>query len=215
MLFKLLAKLLFKASIPLILIAGLFTYGLYLKGGDPAAMWKSAGSGFMAQAGKLVAGVKSDASQAAEKVGNAASGGLQGLDSSAGGMTQVFTWKDAEGVTHYSTEAPEGVQTRKMSVNPDQNVLAPIKIAKPVIAKHKESEGTAEAVATDARPRRDERASDSGTQDQGYSDPALQELADQFGGDLPGVVGQVLSTQSKDGSAGLNPNQLLKMLQAK
>ena len=214
MLFKILAKLLFKASIPLILIAGLLTYGLHLQGGDPAALWKSAGSGFMAQAGKLIAGVKKDASQAADKMGNAASGGLQGLDSSTGGMTQVFTWKDSEGITHYSTEAPEGVQTRKMSVNPDQNVLAPIKIAKPVLAKRNESEGTADAVGT-TKARSDDRASDSDKQDQGYSDPAVQELADQFGGDLPGVVGQVLSTQSKDGSTGLGPNQLLKMLQAK
>jgi len=41
---KLVLKLLFKACLPLVAVAGILSYGLYLKGGDPMKMWSSVAS---------------------------------------------------------------------------------------------------------------------------------------------------------------------------
>ena len=185
-----------------------------MKGGYPAAMWKNAGSGFVAQLGSMFSGVKDDASRAAATVSQAAENGLGSVSPASGSSREVFTWKDADGVTHFSSVAPNGEQSTMMRVNPDQNVLAPIEVPKAAEVVKNDSVRTVKTSESDSIASRSADASDTRNDVEGYSDPAVQEVADQLGGDLPGVVGKILSSQSGDDSGTLNPNQLIKMLQS-
>ncbi len=213
MLLRIMAKLLLKATFPLLIIAGLFTYGVYMKGGDPSAMWKNAGSGIATQFGSLFSGVKEDAGRAAATVSRAAEGGLGAVAPGASSSRKVLTWRDENGVTHFGTVAPVGVQSTTVSVNPDQNVLAPVKVTEvpKVVQKRATDSGrrvteSASSVGIDTSSEQEEAGS--------YSDPAVQDVADQLGGELPGVVGKILSSQSGEGAGSVNPKQLIKMLQS-
>ena len=213
MLLRIMAKLLLKATFPLLIIAGLFTYGVYMKGGDPSAMWKNAGSGIVTQFGSLFSGVKEDAGRAAATVSRVAEDGLGVATPGASSSRKVMTWKDENGVTHFGTVAPVGVQSTTVSVNPDQNVLAPVKVTEVPQAVKKKTTESGRRVAESAS--NDELDTSSGQEEsEGYSDPAVQDVADQLGGELPGVVGKILSSQSGDDAGSVNPKQLIKMLQS-
>lgn len=215
MVFKLIGKLLFKATIPFVIIAGLISYGMYSKGGDPMAMWKGFGSGVTDQLATMFSNVKDDASNAADAVANAANvGPVDSIAAKIGGSkrTQMFTWKDANGVTNYSTVAPNDADSKKMSVNPNLNVMAPVVVPKPMKVGRSESKERFEAsqgTQTMGGSRKERRQGEKHE----YADPAMQDVADELGGELPGVVGQILSTQGGAGSDALNPAQLLRMLQ--
>ena len=216
MVFKLIAKLLFKATIPFAIIAGLISYGVHSKGGDPMAMWKGFGSGITDQ----LAGMYSKARDGASNVANAVAdkvdvGPVDAIAAKVGGSkrTKVFTWKDANGVTQYSNIAPNDVESRIMSVNPNMNVMAPVLAPKPIEVSSNESEeeieeGSQNVLSPSAS--RNDRKKDKKKE---YGDPAVQEVADQLGGDLPGVLGQIMSTQGGENAGGLNPTQLIKILQ--
>lgn len=125
MLWRLVARLLFKACVPLVAIAGVLTYGVYLRGGDPSAMWSSVVERGLGQFDKLFANVQDDTSRAVGAI-------TRGVNSvaaehQAGALTQVFTWKDDDGVTHYSTSLPDGVVAGTVMVDPNVNVLAPVR----------------------------------------------------------------------------------------
>lgn len=214
MLLRILAKLLFKATIPLFLIAGIFTYGYYMKGGDPASLWAGAGSGVMKQLSSLFSGVKDDASRAAASVSQVAGDGLGAVNSDKSVNRKVYTWTDADGVTHYSSVAPNGTQSATVSVNPDQNVMAPIKVPKvPEVVKN-ESVSKVKVTQNKSKPGASSDFSDLQGEASDYADPEVQDVADQLGGELPGVVGKILSSQSGDGAGSINPKQLIKMLQS-
>ncbi|MFT6640528.1 MAG: hypothetical protein ACJAUZ_001525 [Flavobacteriaceae bacterium] len=215
MVFKLIGKLLFKATIPFVIIAGLISYGVYSKGGDPLAMWKGIGSGVTDQFAAMFSKVKDDASNAVEVVADVASVGS--VDSTSAKIegsksTQLFTWKDANGVTYYSTIAPIDADSKKMLVNPNMNVMAPVLAPKPVKVSRSESEERFDQPLNGLSPSSARNRREKG-ENQEYSDPAAQDVADQLGGELPGVVGQILSTQGGAGSDAINPAQLLGMLQ--
>ncbi|MGQ7847871.1 DUF4124 domain-containing protein [Granulosicoccus sp. 3-233] len=190
MLWRLVAKILLKACVPLLAIAGVLSYGVYLRGGDPAALWQSVAARSLDQFDKLFAGVRDDASRAAGAIGRSAAG--VATASEAEGRTTVFTWKDADGVTHYSTVRPQGVAAGTVSVDPNVNVLAPVRPAVPEPAIESASSTSREAVTEDSAAT------------------------------LPGVAGQVLATRepaqssrdNADQPSGLDPAQLLRMLQA-
>lgn len=215
MVFKLIGKLLFKATIPFAIIAGLISYGMYSKGGDPMAMWKGFGSGITDQLATMFSKARDDASTAAQAVADVANvGPVDAIAAKVGGSkrTKVFTWKDANGVTQYSSIAPNGVESRKMSVNPNMNVMAPVLAPKPIEVSSSESLEEMEESQNALSPSsaRNERKKDKQKE---YGDPAVQDVANQLGGDLPGVLGQILSTQGGENGGGLNPTQLMKMLQ--
>jgi hypothetical protein len=215
MVFKLIGKLLFKATIPFIIIAGLISYGMYSKGGDPLAMWKGFGSGVTDQLAAMFSKVKDDASNAADVVADVTNVGSEGSITEKIGRaksTQLFTWKDANGVTNYSTIAPIDADSKKIRVNPNMNVMAPVFAPKPVKVLRSESEERLDEPLNSLSPSSARRGRKNGAT-QKYSDPAVQDVADQLGGELPGVVGQILSTQGGAGSDALNPAQLLRMLQ--
>lgn len=206
MLWRLVARLLFKACLPLVAIAGVLTYGVYLRGGDPGALWSSVAERSLGQFDRLFAGVQEDTSRAAGAIARSATsmvGSGEGGGARSGarsGLTEVFTWKDVNGITHYSNSPPEGVASgtvaRTVRVDPNTNVLAPVR-----------------APATAMAERRDGNA---------LGDEAQTGDSD---GPLPGVAGQVLATRQpaganpdakadKDALPGVDPAQLLRMLQS-
>lgn len=190
MLWRLVAGLLFKACLPLIAVAGVLTYGSYLRGGDPGALWKSVAGRGADQISSLYSGVREDASRAAATFSRQATDTTD-TSSGGGGLIEVYTWVDADGVTHYSSSSPTGIDAVTLSVDPNVNVLAPV------------------------------HAPESSAPDTASAD-ASSELADEFGGRLPGVAGQVLSgrePQSRpagdpEPGAAVDPSQLLRMLQS-
>ncbi|MFK7852837.1 MAG: DUF4124 domain-containing protein [Granulosicoccus sp.] len=222
MLWRLVAKLSFKAMVPLIAVAGVFTYGVYMRGGDPAAMWKSIASGSVERAVAVFSGVQNDASRAVGTLSSAAS-----AENGSGKLerTQVFTWQDADGVTHYSTSAPEHVSAQTMTVNPNVNVVAPVRA--PVIARRDTNErgsgqssgedesfqpaGNSDNTEASSRQRRSGRQSDQSKADS----EAIAEVKKELGGTLPGVAGQFRSGESDSGGgSGIDPSQLMRMLQS-
>ena len=217
MVFSMVGKLLLKATIPFVIIAGVISYGMYSKGGDPMAMWKGFGSGISEQLAGMFSNAKDDASNVAGAVADVANGGTMGSVAAklgASKRTQVFSWKDANGVTNYGTVAPAGANSTELSINPNRNVMAPVEAPKSVRVRSSGSNGRMEDTADDLSPSaaRNQRQGASGER-QTFSDPAVQEVADQLGGELPGIAGQILSTQGNKNGAGLDPMQLLKMLQ--
>ena len=189
MLWRLIAKLMFKACVPLILIAGVLTYGVYLRGGDPGALWKGIAGRASDQAVSLFSGMGDDASRAASALGRGAAAAT-GAGSGTGtqnGLTQVYTWKDASGVTHYSSAEPAGVRATSVSVDPNVNVLAPV-IAPKVTDTHE----PADSESAEGLP--------------GVAGQVLSTRSDrQRGGDG--------ASDSSSGAA-LDPAQLLRMLQS-
>jgi hypothetical protein len=212
MVFKLIGKLLFKATIPLLIVAGLFTYGMSTRGGDPVAMWKGFGSNVMDQLASLFSEAKDDAATAAAAVAKVGEGSTGIAEITGSKRTKIFTWKDANGVTQYSNVAPSDFDSKKLSINPNTNVMAPVEVPEPVKVTRSESEATGKEsknVLSPTASRKERKGGDGSS----YSDPAVQDVANQLGGELPGVVGQILSTQGAEGGKALNPAQLLKMLQ--
>ncbi len=194
MLWRLVAKLLLKATVPLIAIAGLFTYGVYTRGGDPAALWTNIASRGVSQFTALISGVQNDSRQVVNALSDTVGQPIVGDSAS---HTSVFTWQDADGVTHYSTSAPEGIEAQALSINPDVNVLAPVPA--PSVAPKSASGQIRQGSAQQTRE-------------------SSAQVAQELGGTLPGVAGQVLSNSSdvraeSSGSA-MDPQQLLKMLQS-
>jgi len=128
----LIGKLLFKAMVPLVLMIGVMSYGVHLRGGDPLAILQGIGSGI---GGRVMASAES----AADDVRNGARDGAGAIGvlsaQGADGRSRVFSWQDADGVTHYSTEAPDQGATavRTLSIDPDVNVLAPVRAPAPVV----------------------------------------------------------------------------------
>ncbi len=59
---------------------------------------------------------------------------------------QIFKWKDAQGVWHFSSNAPEGVGAERVSIRHSQTVLAPE--VKPAVT----GEGGNAAAPTTTRP---------------------------------------------------------------
>lgn len=189
MFWRLLAKLMFKACVPLILLAGVLTYGFYLRGGDPGALWKGIAGKASAQVASLFSGARDDVSQAASALSRSAADTV-GSDDGRSGLTQVFTWKDASGMTHYSTTRPTGVSATSVRVDPNVNVLAPVRAPVPMV-----------------RPANGAESS-------------VGDVDHETGASMPGVAGQVLSTRSERqagseaSGATIDPAQLLRMLQA-
>lgn len=140
MLLKIITKLLFKATLPLIMVAGALSYGLYARGGDPGALLGSIGAGIGNQISTSVSSASQNAqsvlSRAGENARNAIAqtGNTDTTLEAASGQVQIYTWKDADGITHYSSEPTQNSSSlQTITVNPNVNVLAPVRA--PVASK--------------------------------------------------------------------------------
>lgn len=115
MLSGMIARLLLKALLSLVVLLGMASYGMYLSGGDPQALWQ-----------RLAAGALDSVGESADRVGermSAPARALTGRDEPAG---QVWTWRDADGLAHYANAPPDGVEATPIRLAPDVNVLAPL-----------------------------------------------------------------------------------------
>jgi len=207
MLTRLVAKLLFKACVPLIAVAGMATYGVYLKGGDPASLWKHLASGSIDQAANLFTKARDDAGDLATK--------LTAADNShsSSGRTQVYTWVDENGQKHFGTTAPAGMSAQLMSIDPNVNVLAPVRApTQPSQSNAFQSRVNTgqRSEVTDTRQGSAAHATASGST---QSAQAVRQLEEEMGEPLPGIAGKILSTGRGSGNA-LDPSQLIQLIQS-
>lgn len=111
MLTKLVFKILLKATIPLVCIVGVMSYGLYARGGDPAALFS-----------KLVAGSFQSAKSSVQGAGQSLqSASPVSLPSS---KTTVYKWVDNEGNTQFGSAPPDGVNASSKTYNNNANLMA-------------------------------------------------------------------------------------------
>jgi|GEM_PF-5163991 len=81
--------------------------------------------------------------------------------SEAAGKAVIFTWRDADGITHFSQTAPSGVTSRTVTIDPNVNVLAPVRapsIGETETPGAASSARAADVIADDLRDLRDLRA---------------------------------------------------------
>jgi hypothetical protein len=225
MLLKIITKLLFKATLPLIAISGVLTYGAYLQGVDTGAIWKKVGSGLGAQFNDSVASVRHGAGSALSKVSDTGSAALSNASSlsasqhPAPGSGQLYKWVDSNGVTHYGSEPPAGLNAQTMQVNPDMNVVASV----PRTGRQSSGDASRKQPANVARSgarsgselaNKPERREMPGFNSTAVSS-AVADLEAETGEPLPGIAGHLLSGNSDIAGAAnkLNPAELIRLLQ--
>ena len=118
MLVKLIFKLLFKATIPIVAVVGVMSYGYYMKGGDPGAV-------FAKIVDNTVQNAKSSVKDAGSSIQTASP------VSTAASKTTVYQWKDENGVTVFGQRAPDDVAATTMVINNNENVVASQKAREP------------------------------------------------------------------------------------
>jgi len=108
---KLIFKILLKATVPVVAVVGLMSYGMYMKGGDPGAMFK-----------KLVGNSIQSAKSSVQGAGNS----LQSASPVAlpGSKTTVYQWVDEYGVTQFGSKPPEGVASSAKTYDNNANLMA-------------------------------------------------------------------------------------------
>jgi len=191
MLWRIVGKLLLKATVPLLLVLGVLSYGHYLRGGDPGALWKGvADSG----ASRFLGALNGTLDGAKRGAGAAVSSMRSDSVVETAEKSEVFTWQDADGVTHFSQTAPVGVTTRTVIVDPSVNVLAPVRQTESETASVRDTSGYV-------------RDADTGSDD-------LREI-----GGMPGIAGQLPNLGgASPGGAELDNStaaqqQLMKLIQ--
>ena len=115
MLTKMIFKLLFKAMLPIVAMVGIISYGMYMKGGDPAGMLKKV-------VGNLFQSAKSSVQNVGDSVASVGSG-----TSSSSNKTTVYQWVDEHGVTQFGSRPPEGVASSAKTFNNNANVMQAVK----------------------------------------------------------------------------------------
>lgn len=187
MLWQLVAKITLKACLPLIAVAGVLSYGVYLRGGDPSALWKNAADSTLGRADSLFSKARDDTARAVTSLSTSAVARAGTSAGTASTGTLIFTWRDDNGVTHYSNSAPEDRAASKLIVDPDVNVLAPVSTSvRQVVRANRPRDAGAEPEAAEA----------------------------EFGGALPGIAGQIPAPQSGKVGSGLDRSQLIRLLQS-
>ena len=185
---RLVAKLLFKASLPLILLVGALSYGLYMQGGDPGAVLRSV-------AGNAMKSVTSAARNATNSVTGSLEGSLDTLkpgDVVEGGkaISEFYTWVDENGVTHYSSEPPADRSTDTVTVDANTNIIVSLPSGQP----HDNQDTNFDATGN---------PDGAGAPGTGHPQTVMPD-----GGRLPGMAGIVLPD-------GVNPQSLVELLQSR
>lgn len=170
MLVKLVFKILFKASLPLVAVAGVLSYGLYLKGGDPISMWSTIAS-------RAVGSVRESSVRTADSVK-----ALAPMSTGSSNHAAVFSWVDQNGVKHYGSTPPAGVDATPMSIRTTKRSGTP--------GAYPSTASTASAAQPTAA--------------------ASQPVADSE--PLPGMAGVKLPMNIKPEDLGLDREEILKLL---
>jgi len=127
---KMVLKLLFKATLPLLVVIGITSYVLHVRGGDPLALLNRIGGG----AGDRLSAVLESIKEGAGATLAATRSTLTSTASGASVTNTLYRWEDADGSPHYSNVEPTGIEgVVIVNVDPNQNLLqAPVKPA-PVV----------------------------------------------------------------------------------
>jgi hypothetical protein len=171
---KLVLKILFKASLPLVAVAGVLSYGLYLKGGDPISMWSTIAS-------RAVGSVRESSVRTADSVK-----ALAPMSTGASNHAAVFSWVDQNGVKHYGSAPPAGVEAKPMSI--------------------RTSAGPSSSTAYRST------ATSSNEPSSKRSNTAAASLQTVDGEPLPGMAGVKLPMNIKPEDLGLDREEILKLL---
>ena len=124
---KLIFKIIFKAMVPIVCVVGVMSYGMYMNGGDPAAMFKKV-------LGNSIQSAKTSVRGAADSVQSVSPVSLPSS------KTTVYQWVDANGVTQFGSAPPEGVAATAKTYNNNANLVAGV--PKPVAAEPVASSAT-------------------------------------------------------------------------
>lgn len=109
MLTKIVLKMLLKITIPIVCLVGVMSYGMYMKGGDPGALFK-----------KLVGNSIQSAKSSVQGAGDS----LQSVSSlKSGNKTTVYKWVDENGVTQFGSAPPDGVAAQSQTYNNNANLM--------------------------------------------------------------------------------------------
>jgi len=134
------ARLLFRTLLSLGLLLGIASYGHHLAGGDPGALWGRVADGALGRTADSFAAMRGTVSAPATALSGAVGGERR---------ESVWTWQDANGVTHYATGRPADVEAAMVTVDPDRNVLAPV--AAPPPRRRSDRERGADETPADGR----------------------------------------------------------------
>ncbi len=115
MLVKMVLKMLFKATIPLLLVVGVSSYGMYMRGGDPLGMARLVLGGAFQSA-------KSSVQDAGESIQSVAPGSV------ASSKTTVYKWVDENGNTQFGSAPPEGMAAEAKTYNNNANLMTATKV---------------------------------------------------------------------------------------
>ena len=119
MLSRLVVRLLFKAVLSIATLLGVASYAHHLSGGDPGALWQRVAGGALDDLAASVDGLRDTAAAPLATL----SGAGEGVPVRA---RSVWTWRDADGVVHYTGAPPTGIEASVLQIDPDVNVLAPL-----------------------------------------------------------------------------------------
>ncbi len=111
MLTKMILKLLLKATIPVVIIAGVMSYGMYMRGGDPAGLIRQL-------VGNSMQSAKSSIQGAGDSLGSLSPVALPGS------KTTVYQWVDENGNTQFGSAPPKGINASAKTYNNNANLMA-------------------------------------------------------------------------------------------
>jgi len=109
MLTKIVLKMLLKITIPIVCLVGVMSYGMYMKGGDPGALFA-----------KLVGNSIQSAKTSVQGAGNSIKSASPIKSSN---KTTVYQWVDEYGVTQFGSAPPEGVAAQSKTYSNNSNLM--------------------------------------------------------------------------------------------
>jgi len=109
MLTKIVLKLMLKVAVPVVCVVGIMSYGMYMRGGDPAAL-------FTKLIGSSVQSVKSSVKGAGDSLKSAS-------PIKPSNKTTVYKWVDEYGVTQFGSAPPEGVSAQAKTYDNNANLM--------------------------------------------------------------------------------------------
>lgn len=110
-------KILLKATIPMVIIAGVMSYGMYTRGGDPAGLFKKLLGSSMQSAKSSIQGA-GDSLESISPVAKSAN------------KTTVYKWVDENGNTQFGSAPPEGINATAKTYNNNANLMAATPVQK-------------------------------------------------------------------------------------
>lgn len=107
MLTKMVLKMTLKLTVSIAMMVGVLSYGMYLRGGDPGAMFKG-----------MIGNTVQSAKSSVRGAGNSLK-----MASPVKSKTTVYQWVDANGVTQFGSTPPAGVAAESKTYKNNVNLM--------------------------------------------------------------------------------------------